>query len=293
MNPNNINPSRETLMMDLAHSAPEALRLLLQGGAKKRDQALHNQLLKKLVIQYASAEYELHRLNQVKNKLLGTAAHDIRNPLISIRGLADILLAQDIGPLTNDQQELVAMMRTASHDLITLVNDLLDISVIESGKLQLACQPTDLVALTKDRVRLLQLQADQKSIAIRFDGKAPLMFTMDARRMAQVIDNLVGNAVKFSPSGSVVKINIEVRANRVYWRVVDEGPGIAADERSLLFGAFQKLSSRPTAGESSTGLGLAISHKIVTAHGGRINVTSPPNHGSQFEVVLPSGVIDD
>jgi two-component system sensor histidine kinase/response regulator len=282
----------QNLLMKLVKTAPMAAKLLLEDHVKKRDQDLHNQLLKNLVIQYARSEYELHRLNQLKNKFLGIAAHDIRNPLISIRGLSDLLLAQEIGSINAPQRELIDMIRRTSEDLLNLVNNVLDISVIESDRFQLVPSHIDLVDITHERLKLLKLQADRKSTRFRLTSPSSVLVYADGNRMIQVIDNLLSNALKFSPPGAKVEVCIQALADEVRWQVSDQGPGIAKDEISLLFEAFRKLEAQPTAGESSTGLGLAITHKIIAAHGGRIEVSSTPAKGSVFEVVLPKGERD-
>lgn len=229
---------------------------------------------------------ELLELNKLKNKFLGMAAHDLRNPLTSISGLSDILISKAFGDLTGDQKEYLTVINTASNDMLALVNDLLDISVIESGKLDLRVGPVPLRELIEDRIRVASVIAAAKSIAIHTTFTSAVTVNCDRNRIAQVIDNLIGNAIKFSPSGSKVYIALEHNGAKVRVSVKDEGPGIPAGEQSRLFGEFQRLSAQPTGNEKSTGLGLAIVKKIIGAHGGRLEVDSTVGSGSTFSFTL-------
>ncbi len=232
---------------------------------------------------------KLVALNALKNKFLGIAAHDLRNPLTSIRGLSEILLMEAFGPLSDEQKEYLGTINTASDDMLSLVNDLLDVSVIESGKLDLQLKPGSLNALLESRVRMNKVVGERKNITLRTDFPGIREAVFDANRIAQVIDNLIGNAIKFSPSGSAVYISLSEDGNAATVRVRDEGPGIPAEEQSRLFGEFQRLSVQPTGGEKSTGLGLAIVKKIVDGHQGTLKVESEPGSGSTFSFTIPLG----
>ncbi|HXW69266.1 MAG TPA: histidine kinase dimerization/phospho-acceptor domain-containing protein, partial [Dissulfurispiraceae bacterium] len=145
---------------------------------------------------------ELSELNLLKNKFLGIAAHDLRNPLSSINGLTEVLLTNVFGPLTDEQKEYLTIINTTSNEMLFLVNDLLDIAVIESGKIELDVQPHSLTKLLLDRIRLSSVIAEKKGIVISHEtGDLPEV-SFDLKRIAQVIDNLIGNAIKFSPAGS-------------------------------------------------------------------------------------------
>jgi len=230
---------------------------------------------------------ELLALNQLKNKFLGIAAHDLRNPLSSIGGISEILLTEAMGKVTDEQREFLSIINTASNDMLALVNDLLDVSVIESGKLELQLQKGPLKKLIDERIRVDQIVAERKNITIH-----PLLSDIpdvlfDQNRLAQVIDNLLGNAIKFSPQGSNIYVSLDLDADMAKVSVRDEGPGIPAEEQSKLFGEFQRLSVQPTDGEKSTGLGLAIVKKIVEAHKGVLEVQSQTGQGSTFSFRIP------
>ena len=230
---------------------------------------------------------QLLYLNDLKNKFLGIAAHDLRNPLTSIRGLSEILVGKAFGPLTAEQEEYLTIINTTSDEMLSLVNDLLDVSVIESGKLELRTAPGSLKDTLEERLKIITVIADRKGILIKTNLAPVPDVVFDSNRISQVIDNLVSNAIKFSPSNSTITITLAEAGNSVRMSVRDEGPGIPAEERARLFGEFQRLSAQPTAGEKSTGLGLAIVKKIIDAHQGVLEVESEVGKGSIFSFTMP------
>ncbi|MDF3059328.1 MAG: response regulator receiver sensor signal transduction histidine kinase [Rariglobus sp.] len=232
---------------------------------------------------------QLSRANAAKNKFLGMAAHDLRNPLASIRGLAEFLSDGTVGPLAPEQLELINLIQQASQGMVTLVNDLLDVATIESGELKLDTAPASLVELIEKSVTLNALESARKQTQILFTGRpAAPSLTLDGAKIRQVIDNLLSNAVKYSPPGSTVRVALSVAEDGTQViRVRDEGPGIPENERDRLFKDFSRLSARPTGGEKSTGLGLAICRKIVEAHHGTIVAENHPAGGCEFQVFLP------
>ena len=233
---------------------------------------------------------QLSRADAAKNKFLGMAAHDLRNPLASIRGLAEFLSDGTMGPLTPEQLELINLIHQASQGMVTLVNDLLDVATIESGELKLEPAPTSLAELIEKSIMLNGLESARKRTQIIFAERAnaPLL-TVDGAKVRQIIDNLLSNAVKYSPPGSTVRVRLDLREDGTQViRVRDQGPGIPENERDRLFKDFGRLSARPTGGEKSTGLGLAICRKIAEAHCGTIAAENHPEGGCEFQVFLPS-----
>lgn len=267
----------------------ELLKVILSYRADAKDAEINHSLLRKLVLDYSNAERNLFELNQLKNKFLGMAAHDLRNPLASIRGFSEIILSGDVGSLTEEQKEFLTIINSLSQDMLTLVNDLLDVSVIESGKLDLKLEPGSLKELIEERVRVNSILANQKMMKLHTSLSDVPKVSFDSIRIAQVIDNLITNAIKYSPPHANIYITLQQKEGKVTMGVRDQGPGISLEEQPKLFGEFQRLSTQPTGGEKSTGLGLAIAHKIVTAHNGTIGVESQVGSGSTFTFSLPIG----
>lgn len=233
---------------------------------------------------------ELQNLNEQKNRFLGMAAHDLRNPLATIRGLSEFLLEEDSNKEEISEEgskEFLQIINSTSHEMLHLVNDLLDVSQIESGKFDLRLDQSDLSELVKKKAVLLRIMAAKKKIALDIHAESVLVCRMDKERIAQVIDNLISNAIKFSPEKTTVRIETAADGAMAKVTVQDEGPGINESERHKLFGEFQKLSARPTGGEKSSGLGLAIAKKIVEAHKGEIGVENTNGKGSSFYFTLP------
>jgi signal transduction histidine kinase len=248
----------------------------------------------KLIVKlnYATMKLEqqrkkLEELNNLKNKFLGMAAHDLRNPLTSIGGFSEIILNDELGPVPGEQKEILQIIYSTSEEMLALVNDLLDVSVIESGKLELKYQKGSINSLIEERIKINQVIADKQNITLHSNLSEIPEFIFDSKRIAQVMDNLFSNAIKFSPHNLNIYVTSEIDGNMVKIRVKDEGPGISEEDKTKLFGEFQRLSARPTDGEKSTGLGLSIVKRIITAHGGTISVESTLGDGATFSFTLP------
>lgn len=266
---------------------PEKARMLLELSAQERDNAVNNTLLRDLILRYALSERSLIELNELKNRFLGIAAHDLRNPLTSIRGFSDLLLGEVVGTLNEEQREFMTLIREVSQDMLNLLNDLLDVSNIESGKLVLSPEMASLKGLCEERIHLNEVIAAEKGIQYHRDLQDIPELRFDRTRIGQVVDNLLSNATKFSPKGSQVAIALTQDGDSVIFSVSDQGPGVPVEEQNRLFGEFQKGTARPTGGEKSTGLGLAIAKRIVETHGGKIWVESDPPKGATFRFSLP------
>lgn len=261
-------------------------RALLEQQAAISDNKVNDQLLKTLVMKYVQAESELKRLDELKNRLLGMAAHDLRNPLTSIRGFSEILLDEGLDEAT--RKEFLGIIFSVSEEMLNLLNDLLDISQIQSGKFTLRKTTGELADAAKRRIHLNQVIAAKKDIKIEMKVESSPVISFDHDRIGQVLDNFLSNAIKFSPKGSTITVTLKADGMWSMVEVADEGPGIPDEERSRLFGEFQRLSNMPTGGEKSTGLGLAIASKIVKAHGGNVGVISGNDRkGSVFFFALP------
>lgn len=233
----------------------------------------------------AEAEERLKELNQLKDKYLGIAAHDLRNPLSSIRGMSQMLVEMELDEDT--KRSFLDSIYRVSNQMLTLVSDLLDLSVIESGKFDLRLTEENLSKLVAERAELVASSAEKKQIKLITDLQEVANSLFDVDRMRQVIDNLLTNAIKFSLSGTTVQLACRQMEHTLEITVADQGPGIPSEEIGKLFGTFQKLSVQPTGGEKSTGLGLSIVKQIVDAHGGEITVDSKVGRGTVFTVHIP------
>jgi signal transduction histidine kinase len=231
---------------------------------------------------------QLSKANAAKDRFLGMCAHDLRNPLSSIRGLAELLGENAIGDITPEQREIVQTIHGASQSMLQLVNELLDVATIEAGHLKLDKVPTSVVEIVERSVHLSNIEAAKKNMRVELVAAVgDPMVEVDRNKMRQVVDNLISNAVKYSPKGSVITVQIHSDDFAAGFAVRDNGPGIPENERHKLFRDYGRLSTTPTGGEKATGLGLAICRKIVEAHQGTIGVNNLPGHGAEFFVSLP------
>jgi signal transduction histidine kinase len=251
---------------------------------------IHTHLQLKLLLTHQQILLgELSQANSAKNHFLGMAAHDLRNPLASIRGLAEFLLDGSVGQLNPAQCELAHLIQETSQGMESVVNDLLDWATLEAGELKLEPKPIYLNELLVKSVRFNGIIGKRKKTRIIFrETREAPRISVDKDKTRQVIDNLLSNAVKYSPPGSTIHVvhQFDPAKNHQIVRVRDQGPGIPIEELGRLFTDFGRLSTRPTGGEPSTGLGLAICRKIVESHHGTIEAENLPSGGCEFRVCL-------
>ncbi len=242
---------------------------------------------KHLIEEMKDKNRKLTEVNDLKNKFLGMASHDLKNPITSIRGYARILLDQG-GKLPEETRtEFLEAIHEISGHMLELLGDLLNISMIESGHLNLCLKNDSLAALVEERLRVHRFLAEKKNIVLHASLAKLPPFAFDASRIGQAIDNLLSNAIKFSPPDKNIHIALEDADGHAKFSVRDEGPGLSEEDQGKLFGPFQKLANRPTGDEPSHGLGLAITKKMVEAHHGRLSVESAPGAGSTFSFEIP------
>ncbi len=248
---------------------------------------LNNELIN-MQREIARENAELEKLNNLKDQFLGMAAHDLRNPLGLVRSFSELLEEESSG-FSKDHLEIIQDIHSLSSFMLGLVNDLLDISSIDSGNLNLDLANIDLIALIHKALTFNRIVAYKKNISIDFiTTLADCMILIDPNKVNQVLTNLLTNAIKYSYPDTKVQVTLIRDERFVTISVKDEGQGIPADELPKLFGAFQRTSVRSTDGERSTGLGLLISKKMVEGHGGKIWVESKVGAGSTFYFTLPN-----
>lgn len=248
---------------------------------------LYNELAN-LQREMAKKNMALERLNEQKNRFLGMAAHDLRNPLDAIMMYSEFLLDEVAASLSEEHQEFLRIIRSSSEFMLNLVEDFLDLATSEAGKLQLHLWPVDIAALVRNNVALNTLLASRKGMTLEanYIGDIPEVLA-DASKIEQVLNNLVSNAVKFSPPGSVITITVSATTDDILITVADQGPGIPSDELEHMFEPFEHTSVKSSSGEKSSGLGLAIARKIVLEHHGKLWADSVVGSGSTFYVALP------
>ncbi|CCQ89668.1 putative Histidine kinase [Nitrospina gracilis 3/211] len=230
---------------------------------------------------------QLKMFNFLKNRFLGIASHDLRNPIYLVLTYCSILAEGSFGKLNDRQGKIIDKIIYSGEYMRDLLSNLLDISKIESGSFHLEKKPVNFNYLVQSQVEMNQQLADKKRIRLEFIPDELPDVDVDKCSMIQVVDNLVGNAIKFSPPGSRVIVSTRKNGNGMRFSVEDEGPGLDKQESALAFEEFQTLSAKPTGGEKATGLGLAISNKIINLHGGEIGVESEKEKGSNFYFDLP------
>lgn len=234
------------------------------------------------------ANSNLKALNEETNKFIGIAAHDLRNPISGINSLSGLLIEENKDSVQPRLIELLHLMRTMSSNTLTVLKDILDVSKIESGKVELHPAHQDYISFIRKQVFVNQILANHKNITISLDSEVEsLMADFDSHYLSEAIDNLLSNAIKYSYNDSAITVKISVQNNKqILTEVIDNGKGIPEEEQHRLFNYFQKTSAQPTAGESSTGLGLAIVKKIITLHHGNVGVKSTAGQGSDFYYTL-------
>lgn len=241
----------------------------------------------------AAKNEELTKLNEEKNKFIGVAAHDIRNPLGNIYNLTTLLLDPRYNTkfAKDKHDEIIGMIRSSSSNCLELLNNMLDITQIESGTLRLTLKENDYVSFLQEVVAMNEPLAQQKDQQIVLESTVgTLWFPFDKTYINQVVTNLLTNAMKYSHPDCTIQIQLQEREGKVRTEVVDQGIGIQEQDQDKIFKPFVKTQNQPTAGESSNGLGLAIVKKIIEAHGGRMGFSSEYGKGSTFYFTLPRQV---
>ena len=242
-----------------------------------------------IIVEKGRLYQQLVELNDLKNRFLGMAAHDLRNPLGVVQGYAQLMAAGMLGEITENQRAALDNVKKSCATMLELINDFLDISAIESGRLTLNIQPVDLKSYLTSCHEANALLARGKNITLSLEMTPDLPATVriDPARMNQVLGNLIGNAIKYSYPATTTVLSAKLASGEVLFSVADCGQGIPPEDIPKLFQDFGTASVRPTAGEKSTGLGLAICRRIVEAHQGRIWCESTVGKGSTFTVAIP------
>ena len=232
----------------------------------------------------------LLRAGRLKDEFLSGMSHELRTPLNAVIGMSESLKEGTYGDLSDDQAGAVSLIESSGQHLLSLINDILDLSRIEADKFDLEIADTDVHAVCRAAMGLVRSVALKKRIALQLsvDPEAEIV-RADQRRLKQVLVNLLSNAVKFTHDGGSVRLTVtaEAAAGRLVFAVADTGIGIAAEDLPRLFQPFSQLDSALNRRHTGTGLGLALSKRMAELHGGFVDVVSTPGVGSTFSVMLP------
>lgn len=228
---------------------------------------------------------ELKSHLEEKDNLFRVTIHDMKNPIQGVLGLTEILQIEDTGLDEKDIKGIYESIEKAAKQSLHILNDLLDSHAFESGKINLKIEAVDISNLLIEIVKSNTEQAKGKDISLILEEVSKVIkVKVDKNKAERVIDNLISNAIKFSPSGTKVKVLSKIVDDKFRISIIDEGPGIKESEYDLVFKKFSKLSNQPTGKETSTGLGLSIVKSFVEAMGGNVGFSSEVGKGSEFYV---------
>ena len=238
-----------------------------------------------------SKNFKLTELNNDKNEFFGIVAHDLKNPLASIMLNAEMISNYFDRIQKKDVLDYITKILITAKSMNLLIRDLLDINALESGNINLEIEQVDISALINNIISNYYQRAANKGIIINEKIDTSLFVKLDSMRLSQIIDNLISNAIKFSPLGKSIYVNCTLVDNNARIEIIDEGPGISPDDIGKLFTKFSRLSAKPTANESSTGLGLSIAKRLTEAMGGKIWYESEKDKGAKFIIEIPKNLI--
>jgi signal transduction histidine kinase len=261
-----------------------ALERIREREQSARAEAEHAQML--LAVQ----NEQLVEADKLKDEFVALISHDLRTPLTSIMGYVELALEDVGGPLDDERRAYLEVVSRSSDRLLRLVDDLLFVARVQAGRLVLERSQLDLCTIGRQSVEEARPRAENKQLTIAFNGNGPVMLEADKGRLFQLLDNLISNAIKFTPEGGRVDVSVEQASDGAVLEVADTGMGLGPGEADLVFDRFFRSSRVVAQQVPGTGLGLFISRAIVEAHGGTIAVASREGAGTTFRIQLPQRV---
>jgi PAS domain S-box-containing protein len=250
-------------------------------------QEKYNQELAERNQELAERNEQIERANRLKSEFLASMSHELRTPLHTVIGFSELLEEQTQGPLNDKQKRFIDHIHRDSLHLLDLINDILDLSKIESGRLELHAEVFDLAGVLEECLRSIRPQAKTKELIIDTSAVASLALDADRLRVKQVLMNLLSNAVKFTPQGGKIRVEAGMEGTDAKITVIDTGIGIPPHEHESVFDKFYQVSATTKGVREGTGLGLAITKHLVEEHGGSIWVKSELGKGSAFSFTIP------
>jgi len=266
--------------------------LLVRRNQLNRRLATQNEriLQQQRLIQETNASLEkrnnaLNEMSEEKDSLMSVVAHDLKSPLNQISGFTRLIQLE--GPLTENQKDYVSRISSTITRGLDLINNILEVNSFQRSNAKMTVQEVDLSEFVREKENSFRVLAEAKNIGLKVECSGSTLFRTVPDHLARITDNLVSNAIKFSPPGSAVGFSLNAGSDSLTLIVSDAGPGFTEEDRQGLFKQFRKLSARPTGNESSSGLGLAIVKVLVERLRGTINLDSVPGQGAKFIVTIP------
>ena len=235
----------------------------------------------------SDANRALTEASQAKSAFLANVSHELRTPLNSVIGFSELLSDTNFGELSVRQREFLSDIRDSGEHLLALINDILDLSKIEAGKLEVHREDTDVAELVQDSMTMLRPQAGKKKLRVEARCELSVAAYVDLRLVRQVLVNLLSNAVKFTPEDGRIEVAAYFEEDDLVLRVTDTGIGIAEEDQEKIFQEFYQADASYARRYQGTGLGLALVRRMMSVHGGSVTVTSRRGHGAAFQCVFP------
>ncbi|MGZ4344502.1 MAG: sensor histidine kinase [Solirubrobacteraceae bacterium] len=244
--------------------------------------------LAKANVELAARSAEAEQANNAKSQFLATMSHELRTPLNAIIGFADLMHDGRLGPVSEQHRESLDDIRGSARHLLDLINEVLDLARIESGRIMLDIQSIDPVDVVSAAIDSLRALAAERNLAVTMEAQSIDNVLLDPARLRQVVLNYLSNAIKFTPEGGLMQVRVLRPNDELVLEVIDTGGGIAPEDQERVFGEFEQLHGAAYGG---TGLGLAVTKRIIEAQGGTVGVHSTPGHGSTFFARIPVATV--